>query len=242
MPSGAGHDAQNMAKIAPTGMIFVPSVGGISHSPKEFSHAKDVANGANVLLHTILKIDRQQSIQEWEKMTFLKQPPEKVMDAAGIEQGMVIGEVGARRGRFTMHLARRVGSKGKILANDIDADALAYLRERCKQAGIKNVETILGEEIDPLFPKKALDMVFLVWTYHFIDRPVALLKNLPQTLKPGGTVVLVEPDPEQSPGGPDHGISADRMRREAEEAGFELVRAETFLPEDIIFILHLKKQ
>jgi N-carbamoyl-L-amino-acid hydrolase len=58
MPSGAGHDAQNMAKITPTGMIFVPSFGGISHSPKEFTSAKDIANGANVLLHTILKIDR----------------------------------------------------------------------------------------------------------------------------------------------------------------------------------------
>jgi N-carbamoyl-L-amino-acid hydrolase len=58
MPSGAGHDAQNMAKIAPTGMIFVPSIGGVSHSPKEFTLMKDVANGANVLLHTILKIDR----------------------------------------------------------------------------------------------------------------------------------------------------------------------------------------
>jgi N-carbamoyl-L-amino-acid hydrolase len=58
MPSGAGHDAQNMAKITPTGMIFVPSIGGVSHSPKEFTHAKDVANGANVLLHSILKIDQ----------------------------------------------------------------------------------------------------------------------------------------------------------------------------------------
>jgi N-carbamoyl-L-amino-acid hydrolase len=59
MPSGAGHDAQNMAKITPTGMIFVPSIGGVSHSPKEFTPAKDVANGANVLLHTILKIDQK---------------------------------------------------------------------------------------------------------------------------------------------------------------------------------------
>jgi N-carbamoyl-L-amino-acid hydrolase len=58
MPSGAGHDAQNMAKIAPTGMIFIPSIGGVSHSPKEFTLAKDIANGANVLLHAILKIDR----------------------------------------------------------------------------------------------------------------------------------------------------------------------------------------
>jgi N-carbamoyl-L-amino-acid hydrolase len=59
MPSGAGHDAQDMARIAPVGMIFVPSVGGISHSPKEFSLPSDIANGANVLLHTLLRLDSQ---------------------------------------------------------------------------------------------------------------------------------------------------------------------------------------
>ncbi len=57
MPSGAGHDAQDVARIAPTGMIFVPSVGGISHSPREFTLPEDMANGADVLLQTILKID-----------------------------------------------------------------------------------------------------------------------------------------------------------------------------------------
>ncbi len=59
MQSGAGHDAQEIAWIAPVGMIFVPSVGGISHSPKEFTKAVDMANGANVLLQTILKIDKE---------------------------------------------------------------------------------------------------------------------------------------------------------------------------------------
>ena len=58
MPSGAGHDAQEIAQIAPIGMIFVPSIGGISHSPREFTRVKDMANGANVLLHTVLKIDQ----------------------------------------------------------------------------------------------------------------------------------------------------------------------------------------
>lgn len=58
LPSGAGHDAQDMARLGPVGMIFVPSVGGISHSPKEFSTPEDIANGANVLLHTLLKLDR----------------------------------------------------------------------------------------------------------------------------------------------------------------------------------------
>ena len=58
MPSGAGHDAQDMTHIAPTGMIFVPSVGGISHSPKEYTSPEDMANGASVLLRTVLAIDR----------------------------------------------------------------------------------------------------------------------------------------------------------------------------------------
>ena len=57
MPSGAGHDAQDMTHIAPTGMIFVPSKGGISHSPKEYTSQEDMANGARVLLKTVLAID-----------------------------------------------------------------------------------------------------------------------------------------------------------------------------------------
>ena len=57
MQSGAGHDAQDMAIICPVGMIFVPSQGGISHSPREFTTAEDMANGANVLLQSLLALD-----------------------------------------------------------------------------------------------------------------------------------------------------------------------------------------
>ncbi|MFO0890668.1 MAG: M20/M25/M40 family metallo-hydrolase [Isosphaeraceae bacterium] len=59
MPSGAGHDSQEIAHIAPVAMIFVPSVAGISHSPKEHTTATDMANGAKVLLKTILALDRE---------------------------------------------------------------------------------------------------------------------------------------------------------------------------------------
>ena len=58
LPSGAGHDAQMMAKLGPMGMIFVPSVDGISHSPRELTTWPDCANGANVLLQTILGMDK----------------------------------------------------------------------------------------------------------------------------------------------------------------------------------------
>jgi N-carbamoyl-L-amino-acid hydrolase len=58
MPSGARHDAQAMAQLGPMGMIFIPSIGGISHSPKEYSTPQDIENGANVLLESVLAADR----------------------------------------------------------------------------------------------------------------------------------------------------------------------------------------
>jgi N-carbamoyl-L-amino-acid hydrolase len=58
LPSGAGHDAQEMARIVPMGMIFIPSKDGISHAPSEYSSPEDIANGANVLLQTILQLDK----------------------------------------------------------------------------------------------------------------------------------------------------------------------------------------
>jgi N-carbamoyl-L-amino-acid hydrolase len=59
MQSGAGHDAQEIAHIAPVAMIFIPSIGGISHSPKEFSTPADMARGTNVLWNTIMEIDKR---------------------------------------------------------------------------------------------------------------------------------------------------------------------------------------
>jgi N-carbamoyl-L-amino-acid hydrolase len=56
MPSGAGHDAQMLARMCPTGMVFVPSVGGISHNPAEHTDPADLEAGANVLLHTVLAL------------------------------------------------------------------------------------------------------------------------------------------------------------------------------------------
>jgi N-carbamoyl-L-amino-acid hydrolase len=62
MPSGAGHDAQDIAGIAPIGMIFVPSVGGISHSPREYTAPADIVNGANVLMRTTMAIDTDREL------------------------------------------------------------------------------------------------------------------------------------------------------------------------------------
>lgn len=57
LPSGAGHDAQNMARVGPMGMIFIPSVDGISHSPREYTAPGDITTGAAVLLEAVLRMD-----------------------------------------------------------------------------------------------------------------------------------------------------------------------------------------
>ncbi len=59
MPSGAGHDTQDLARIAPAGMIFVPSKDGVSHAPDEYTTPQAMANGASVLLRTILALDKR---------------------------------------------------------------------------------------------------------------------------------------------------------------------------------------
>ena len=103
--------------------------------------------------------------ESWENRINRAQPPDRVMEAIGVKPRMVMGEVGAGRGRYTVHLARRVGETGKIYANDIDKTSMEYLRDRCLRTGITNVEIVLGKVDDPLFPKAALDMVFMILTY-----------------------------------------------------------------------------
>jgi SAM-dependent methyltransferase len=184
-----------------------------------------------------------QTVEAREKWINERQPPARVMDAIGLKPGMVVGEVGAGRGRYTIHLAARVGPAGHVYANDINADGLAVLRERCRKDGLGNVETILGSVDDPLFPKKSLDLVFMVLTYHHLARPVDLMKNLLPSLKPGATVVVIDPDPAKDPGEPQSEYTPrEKIEREAAEAGFVIDRVETFLPRDGLFILKVKEK
>ena len=191
-----------------------------------------------VLLQPVFATERRTYEESWEHRANERQPPEQVMNCIGVKPGMVIGEIGAGRGRYTLHLAKRIGAMGKIFANDIDQEALVYLQERLKRNHIVNVQTVLGHEDDPLFPKNSLDMAIMVWVYHHLDQPMALLKNLIPSLKPGAMVVIIDPDPDRK-GEKDskRPSSKNSVGKEVRAAGFELVRVETFLPRDLIFIL-----
>ena len=186
-----------------------------------------------------------------EKRANDRMPPEKVMDAIGVKPGMIIGELGAGRGRYTVHLANRVGSQGKILANDISERALAYLRERCRRNSIQNIETILGKMDDPLLPSNSLDMVVMVWVYHMLEQPLPILKNLKPSLKPGAMVVILDPPDEEIDEeikmekgklDPNRPTIKERIETGAAATGYKVVKILTFLPKDTIYILQVKDQ
>jgi SAM-dependent methyltransferase len=97
-----------------------------------------------------------------------------------------------------------------------------------------NVE-VVGRRED-LVPAWRPDLAFMINTFHHLDDPVALLRNVRPALKPGATLVIVEKDPDRSPANPDHGTARKTVVRQAAEAGFKLVRVETFLELDNIYI------
>jgi len=79
------------------------------------------------------------------------------MDALGIKPGMTIADIGTGRGRLTLPLARHVRASGKVYANDIRADDLAFIQERCRREGLKNVEIVLGTPDLLTYPRNSLE-------------------------------------------------------------------------------------
>jgi ubiquinone/menaquinone biosynthesis C-methylase UbiE len=193
--------------------------------------------GILLTIPLVLAQERTFQIEEWEKRLNRQQPPVKIMDTIGMMPGMVIGEVGAGRGRMTMWIADRVGDSGKVYANDIDKGALEHLMVRCKRDGFQNVEIIVGEVENPKLPASALDIAFMINVYHHLDSPVPLIRNILPSLKPDGILAIVECDPDKVDWGKDEGCNRKKdMVRELKEAGFEVIRIETFLDWDNIYI------
>ncbi len=148
-------------------------------------------------------------------------PPEKIIDAVGVTQGMVVAEIGAGRGRFAVHLAVRAGESGKVYAEDIDESALRHLENRCEKWGLDNVEAILGEVTDPMLPAGELDLIFVVSSYHHFKDPVALMRNARPALKAYGRLAVAEWLPWNE--GDREGTTPEDMEAQMKAAGYRLM-------------------
>jgi ubiquinone/menaquinone biosynthesis C-methylase UbiE len=168
------------------------------------------------------------------------QPPEQIVDSIGLKPGMIIGEAGAGRGYFTFYLAKRVGEKGKVYANDILKSSLDEIQSRSKRENITTIITVLGETEDPLFPQKSLDMIIMVYVLHEMEKPVEFMGNLQKYIKPETQLVIIERKANTNSSHYPPFMTKKQISDMMEKTNYRLERIETFLRKDNIYIYKLK--
>lgn len=144
---------------------------------------------------------------------------ERVMALAEVAPGMSVADIGAGDGYYTVRLAAVVGENGRVLANDIDTDALRRLGDRVEQQRLDNVSIVPGDPTDPRLPPASFDRVFMVHMYHEVTEPYAFLWNLRPALREGGQVVVVDVDRPAN----EHGIAPALLFCEFAAVGYRLV-------------------
>ena len=141
-----------------------------------------------------------------------------VMDWAGIEAGSTVADIGAGEGYYTIRLAKRVGEKGRVLAQDINAGALQRLGDRVSRDRLDNVSIKPGAVDDPRLPVDSFDRIFMVHMYHEVSEPYAMLWRLRPALAKGGEVIVVDRDMPTDM----HGIPPQLLFCEFQASGYRL--------------------
>lgn len=148
---------------------------------------------------------------------------ETVMDMAGIEQGATVADIGAGEGYYTVRLAKRVGDKGRVLAQDIVPEVIDALAKRVTRENWEKVSVKLGKPADPRLPENSFDRILMIHMYHEIASPYEFLWRLRPALRSEGRVVIVDADrPTQN-----HGTPPALLDCELAAVGFKLMSRRT---------------
>ena len=169
--------------------------------------------------------------------------PAMLVDAMELRPTDVVADIGAGTGYFSFRIAPKV-PQGKVLAVDIQQEMLDLLNAKAKQAGVKNVETVLGAESDPKLPAGSVDVVLMVDAYHEFSQPREMMEAIVRSLKPGGRVVQVEyrgEDPAVAIK-PHHKMTVAQAIKEQAAVGLKHVATREDLPQQHILIFQKPSQ
>jgi tRNA A58 N-methylase Trm61 len=169
----------------------------------------------------------------------------KLVELLDLKPGSTAADIGAGSGVLTEQLARVVGPKGQVFAVDIQDEMLALIRERMKQEGLKNVETVLGEITSPKLEAESVDLMLLVDVYHEFSHPYEMTEAMARALRPGGRLVLVEyrkEDP-RVPIKEVHKMTEAQVKKELLQPEFGLAWDKTFedLPRQHVIVFRKKE-
>jgi arsenite methyltransferase len=170
------------------------------------------------------------------------QQRDRVIESLQVRPGDRIADVGSGGGYFTFSLAKAVGPEGKVYAVDVDEEMNDLVAQQAKKEGVGNVEVILAKPDDPLLPTSGIDLIFTSNTYHHIENRVNYLTNLRRYLRPNGRIAIVEFDRRGWLDGLwQHYTPSEFIKREMEQAGYQLQREFTFLDRQS-FLIFVPKQ
>jgi ubiquinone/menaquinone biosynthesis C-methylase UbiE len=154
---------------------------------------------------------------------------EAIVDAAGIEPGMVVADVGAGTGAFLAPLVEAVGEDGHVIAVEISIRFVERLREIADEAGYDNVTAVFSSFTSATLPTASVDRILLVDTYHHFDDYQSMLASMRDALRPGGEMIVVDFDRVEGQSREwilTHVRASQHVfREEIERAGFEFVDA-----------------
>ena len=157
----------------------------------------------------------------------------RVMDILGIGPGKNVADIGAGSGWFTVRAARKATESGTVYAVDINPEAKRYVEQRAAKEHLGNVKTILSEPDDAKLPANSVDAVLMLKTYHEVEKPVVLLRNLRPALRKGARVGVID----RNGSAENHGVDSEIVVKEAESAGYKLVGKYDFVKDGMDYFL-----
>jgi ubiquinone/menaquinone biosynthesis C-methylase UbiE len=169
------------------------------------------------------------------------QKPDEVMKALALKPGEVVADIGSGSGYFALRFARAVGETGRVYAVDISPDMVRHVNRRVRDAGLRNLVSVLADPDDPLLPDASVDRVVIVDTWHHVEDQVHYLERLKRLLRPGGQVVHIDFQKRELPIGPPLAmkIAREDLVKQMEAAGFHLAAEHTFLPYQYFLVFAL---
>ena len=171
-----------------------------------------------------------------------EEAPSRAVEALELAPGMVVADIGAGSGYYTVRMANKVGPTGKVFATDIQVGMLSLLMRRVNSAGIKNVVPVQGAVDDPRLGAASIDLALMVDVYHELAAPQVFVRRLRDALKPGGRLVLIEfrkEDP-RVPIQEAHKMSVEQVRQELGADGYAIDKVIDVLPWQHIIVLKAK--
>ena len=172
-----------------------------------------------------------------------EQKPRELIAAIGVKKGDVVADIGTGVGFMIPYFLEVIGPEGKLYAEDIQQDFLDQVEAHKTEQGWRNVETILGGQVDPKLPANSVDVGFILDAYHHFEKPADTIRAIRQALKPDGRLVVVDFYRSRSREGRDpdwakNHIRADRdeFRAEIEAAGLVFERTFDHLPHQYALI------